>query len=235
VKQLLERIAKNIAALRARIDAAAERSRRSPDAVSLLPITKMQNAETTSALLEAGVTTIGENRVVDAIRKAEAMGDAAGRFSWQLVGHLQTNKVRKALTLFDGLHSLNSVRLAEALQKEMAARHAERRLPVYIEVNTSDEEAKTGAAESEAREVLIALKDCPQLVPVGLMTMGPLSPNAEDARPCFRRLRELLAELRAADLAPADCSGLSMGMSGDFEVAVEEGATVVRVGTAVFA
>ncbi len=230
-----DRIGRNLEVLRACIAAAADRAGRDASEVSLLPITKMQDAETTAALLEAGVTEIGENRVLDAKRKAETMGESASAFCWQLVGHLQTNKVRKALTLFSGLHSLNSVRLAEALQKEMAARHAERRLPVYLEVNTSDEKAKTGAAESEAHEILAALKDCPHLAPTGLMTMGPLSQNAEDARPGFKRLRELLIELRQGGLVPESCSGLSMGMSGDFEVAVEEGSTVVRVGTAVFA
>ncbi len=234
MSELADSLGRNITGLCRRIENAADRAGRDPGEVALLPITKMQDTPTTAALLEAGITEIGENRVVDAVRKAEAMGDAARGFNWQLVGHLQTNKVRKALALFSGLHSLDSVRLAAALQKEMAARHAERTLPVYVEVNTSGEGPKTGASESQAREVLAALRDCPRLMPIGLMTMGPLSPDPEDARPCFRRLRELLSELRESGLAPGDCDGLSMGMSGDFEVAVEEGATVVRVGTAVF-
>jgi pyridoxal phosphate enzyme (YggS family) len=234
VSELGDRIRKNIEAIRGRIAVAAERAGRDPGAVALLPITKMQDATTTAALLEAGAVEIGENRVRDALRKAEAMGEAGGKFGWQLVGHLQTNKVRKALQLFSGMHSLDSARLARALEKEMAARHAEGKLPVYVEVNTSAEAAKTGAAEDEARKVFRELEDCPHLLPAGLMTMGPLSPDPEDARPCFRRLRELLAEVRDSGLAPEGCAGLSMGMSGDFEVAVEEGATIVRVGTAVF-
>lgn len=231
---------------------AAERVGRDPDGIALLPVTKMQDAATTAATLEAGITEIAENRVVDAVRKAEQMGDAAGRLDWQLIGHLQTNKVRKALHLFSGMHSLDSVRLAEALQKELARRAGDRDqdrrsggsgspvpdpgrpFRVYVEVNTSAESAKTGAGESEAREVFAALKDCPRLLPVGLMTMGPLDPDPETARPCFRRLRELLAELREGGLAPESCTGLSMGMSADFEVAVEEGSTVLRIGTAVF-
>jgi hypothetical protein len=106
---------------------------------------------------------------------------------------------------------------------------------VYIEVNTSGDAAKTGASEDEVRAIFEKLKTCPHLTPVGLMTMGPLSGGPEAARPCFRRLRELLAALRAEELAPESCAGLSMGMTGDFEAAVEEGATVVRIGTAVFA
>lgn len=235
MSELVERVSANLAGLREKIARAAERAGRDPAEVSLLPITKMQDAETTAALIEAGATEIGENRVIDAVRKAEAMGEAAGKLSWQLVGHLQTNKVRKALTLFAGMHSLDSVRLAAALEKEMAERHAEKTFPVYVEVNTSGEGAKTGAAETECRDILSKLAECPHVTPVGLMTMGPLDPDAEKARPCFRRLREFLAELREAGLAPDGCTGLSMGMSGDFEVAVEEGSTAVRVGTAVFA
>jgi pyridoxal phosphate enzyme (YggS family) len=235
VSELGDRIGENIAAIRRRIDGAAERAGRDPAGVALLPVTKMQDAGTTAALLEAGVAEIGENRVQDALRKAVAMGDAASKFGWQLVGHLQTNKVRKALELFSGLHSLDSVRLARALEKEMAARHGERRLPVYVEVNTTGEEAKTGAAEEEAREILEAAAECPHLEAAGLMTMGPLDPDPETARPCFRRLREMLAGFRDGGLIPDGCTGLSMGMSGDFEIAVEEGSTVVRVGTAVFA
>jgi pyridoxal phosphate enzyme (YggS family) len=234
VSELVDRIRRNLANVRARIAAAAERAGRDPAGVALLPVTKMQDAPTTAALLQAGIYEIGENRVQDALRKADLLGAAAGKFRWQLIGHLQTNKVRKALTLFCGLHSLDSVRLAEALERELAARHGESSLRVYVEVNTSAEEAKTGAAEGEAREILGRLAECPHLVPAGLMTMGPLSPDPEDARSCFRRLRELLGSFRDAGLLPADCAGLSMGMSGDFEVAVEEGATVVRVGTAVF-
>ncbi len=235
MNELVERVKANLAGLRERLARAAERAGRNPDEIRLLPITKMVGPEETSALIEAGVTEIGENRVVDALRKAEAMGPAAGRLSWQMVGHLQTNKVRRALTLFGGMHSLDSARLAAALEKEMAERHAEERLAVYVEVNTSGEAAKTGAAESATRDIFSKLAECPHVVPVGLMTMGPLDPDAEKARPCFQRLKGLLGGLREAGLAPSACTGLSMGMSGDFEVAVEEGSTVVRVGTAVFA
>ncbi len=235
MSELVERIRGNLAGLRERLARAAGRAGRNPDEIRLLPITKMVGPAETAALIEAGVTEVGENRVQDALRKAEAMGDAAGKLSWQLVGHLQTNKVRRALALFGGMHSLDSVRLAAALEKEMAARHAEKTLPAFVEVNTTGEGAKTGAAESAAREIFSKLAGCPHVTPVGLMTMGPLDPDAGKARPCFRRLREFLAELREAGLAPAGCAGLSMGMSGDFEVAVEEGSTVVRVGTAVFA
>jgi hypothetical protein len=271
VDELTDRIRRNLEGLRARIAAAAARAGRDPAAVALLPVTKMQGASETAALLECGVSENAENREMDALRKAGEMGAAAGRFRWQLVGHLQTNKVRKALELFSGMHSLDSARLAEALEKELAkpqmntdehryeqpkARDSgpvvqdgtaalavnqepgtgnpEPSFPVFVEVNTSGDAAKTGAAEADVRAIFGKLRECPHLVPAGLMTMGPLSGGPEAARPCFRRLGELLATLRAEGLAPASCQGLSMGMTGDFEVAVEEGATVVRLGTAVF-
>jgi pyridoxal phosphate enzyme (YggS family) len=230
-----ERIGKNLAAIRARIAAAADRAGRSPAGVQLLVVTKMVGPEETAALLDCGVAEIGENRVQDALGKAEALGETAARFNWQLLGHLQTNKVKKALGLLSGMHSLDSVRLAEALEKEMAARRPDDRFAVYVEVNTSADAAKTGAGEPEVRAIFERLKTCPHLAPAGLMTMGPLEGGPEAARPCFKRLRELLATLRAEGLAPENCTGLSMGMTGDFEAAVEEGATVVRIGTAVFA
>jgi len=260
---LIARIRANLGALRARIAAAAERARRDPAGVKLLVVTKAVGPEETAALLDCGVTEIGENRVQDALSKAEALGERAARFNWQLLGHLQTNKVKKALGLFSGMHSLDSVRLAEALEKEMALRagvqgsgfrvqehggavpsatppsrtpnpEPRTRFSVFVEVNTSGDAAKTGAQEPEVRAIFEKLKTCPHLLPAGLMTMGPLSGGPEAARPCFRRLRELFAALRAEGLAPDGCTGLSMGMTGDFEAAVEEGATVVRIGTAVF-
>ncbi len=268
---LAERIGRNIASIRERIAAAAARAGRDPAEVQLLVVTKTVDAETTAALLDCGVTMIGENRVQSALAKAEALGEAAGRFRWHLLGHLQTNKVRKALSLFSAMHSLDSARLAEALEKELTKppMHADARrygngdggsspqmntdehgceslssvssapsvvkhFSVYVEVNTSGDAAKTGASEAEVRAVFEKLKSCPHLAPAGLMTMGPLEGGPEAARPCFRRLRELLGALRAEGLAPEGCAGLSMGMTGDFEVAVEEGATIVRIGTAVF-
>ena len=255
------RIRANLAALRERIDRAAERVKRDPAGVELLVVTKMVDAETTAALLDCGVTAIGENRVQDALTKAEALGETAGRFQWHLLGHLQSNKVRKALGLFGAMHSLDSVRLAEALEKELArgmvpssgflvpgsgndgfaanpelgTRNQELPFTVFVEVNASGDASKTGASEAEVRAIFEKLKACPHLQPAGLMTMGPLEGGPEAARPCFRRLGELLAALRAEGLAPEGCTGLSMGMTGDFEAAVEEGATVVRIGTAVFA
>jgi len=235
VSELAGRIRANLAGLHERVARAAGRAGRDPAEVRLLPITKMVGPEETAALLEAGATEIGENRVQDALRKAEALGAGAGKFQWELVGHLQTNKVRKALSLFSAIHSLDSVRLAGALEKELADKDLEIPLHVYVEVNTTGEGSKTGAPEEAVPDIVAAVRRTAQLRLAGLMTMGPLAPDPEKARPCFRRLRELLAELVAAGLAPAGCTGLSMGMSGDFEVAVEEGATVVRVGTAVFA
>jgi PLP dependent protein len=255
VSTTTERIGGNLASIKARIAAAAARAGRNPSEVELLVVTKTVGPEETAALLDCGVTMIGENRVQDALAKAETLGETAGRFRWHLLGHLQTNKAKKALGLFSAMHSLDSVRLAEALEKELSkpqmhadsrrsdssvvnqepgTRNQEQPFSVFVEVNTSGDASKTGASEAEVRAILEKLKACPHLRPAGLMTMGPLEGGPEAARPCFRRLRELLAALRAEGLAPEGCTGLSMGMTGDFEVAVEEGATVVRIGTAVF-
>lgn len=230
-----ERIRANLAAVRERMARAAERAGRDPAGVKLLVVTKSASAEEVAALPACGVGEAGESRVQDAQAKARALGAAAGALRWQLIGHLQTNKARKALEVFSGMHSLDSARLAAALEKELAARRPDAAFPVYIEVNTTGEDAKTGASGEELRAILEKLRQCPHLDPVGLMTMGPLGGGPEAARKCFRRLRETLAELRAAGQVPAGCSGLSMGMSGDFEAAIEEGATVVRVGSAIFA
>lgn len=216
-----EQIAANLANVRARIAAAARRAGRDPAAVTLIAVSKTFPAEAVIAASRAGATDMGENRVQEAADK-RALVDAAGiRPRWHLVGHLQTNKVRSALKVFDILHSIDSLRLAETI-----SRAADRPIAMLIEVNVAGEQSKSGIAPEEVETVVPAIARLPHVVVRGLMTVAPPVADPEDVRPVFRRLRELRDGLGLTEL--------SMGMSNDVEVAVEEGATLVRVGRAIF-
>ncbi len=219
-------IAENLRRARERIAAACARRGRDPAEINLLAVTKTVGAETVRRLAELGVKDVGESRVQEARAKAEALAGAG--FAWHLVGHLQTNKIRPALELFSWIHSVASVKLLAGLER--AAREAGRRVRVFLEVNTSGEPAKQGVAPAGLGELAAALAGAQFVEAAGLMTMGPLDPNPEAARPGFR----LLKELRDRFAGPRLGRELSMGMSGDFEVAVEEGATWLRLGTALF-
>jgi PLP dependent protein len=222
-------LALRLAAVRERIAAAAARAGRPASAVHLLAVTKTVDARAVEALASLGIEDVGENRVLDALRKAgDVRAEVRARIRWHLIGHLQTNKVKKALELFASIHSIDSTRLARAVHEEAIARG--RRLPVHFEVNVSGEASKGGFAPDELRAALPELLALSGLEVRGLMTMAPISDDPESSRPVFRALRELRDSLGGASALPA----LSMGMSGDFEVAVEEGSTCVRVGTALF-
>jgi hypothetical protein len=217
------RIRANVAAVRARIAAACARAGRPADSVTLVAVTKTETADAYAVLLEAGVRDVAENRIQEAERK---LGKAPPEVRRHLVGHLQTNKVRRAVGLFDVVHSVDSERLALALS-EQAAR-AGRSLDVFVEIN-SGEKQKQGLTPEELPPFLGRVASLPALRWLGLMTMAPLSGDPEDARPYFRTLASL------ARAAGPSLAALSMGMSNDFEVAVEEGATHVRIGRALFA
>ena len=212
----------------AKIDAACKRAGRDPSEVEIVAVTKTHGAETVDEAWECGLGIIGENKVQEAAWKKPA--SKAGP-SWHLIGHLQSNKVRPALELFDVIHSVDSLKLVdriEAVAEETGARPA-----VLLEVNVSGEKSKSGMTPAEAAPVLRhILECCPRIAVEGLMTMAPFSENPEDARPYFRRLRELRDSLEAE--LEISLPRLSMGMSGDYEVAVEEGATWVRLGTVLF-
>jgi PLP dependent protein len=209
-----------LADVRTRIERACARVGRSPSEVTLVAVTKGHDAsEIRSVLLEHGHTALGENRVQEWRAKAEALPHA----EWHFIGNLQTNKV-KYLRDVHAIHSLGSTRLVDALERQGAK--WEHRFRVFVEVNVAGEASKHGVPLEEAAEVVAYVRSLPHLELLGLMTMAPYSEDAEDARPTFRRLRELRDTLGVAEL--------SMGMSGDFEVAVEEGATFVRVGSALF-
>lgn len=229
-------LAARIAALRARIDAAAHRAGRDPAAVRLLGASKRQPAARVAAAARAGLLDFGENYVQEASSKIlmvkEILGsEAAAQLRWHGIGRLQRNKAREAVASFSRIHTVDSARLAAEL-----ARHADaagRRLPVLLQVNLSGEPQKAGVAAAALPDLLDAVAAQASLEAVGLMTMPAPAADPELARPVFSALRALRDELRATP-SGAKLSELSMGMSHDFEVAVEEGATWVRIGTDLF-
>ena len=228
-------VAERLAALRERIAAAARRAGRDPAEVTLVGVTKRVPAERVAEALRAGLDVLGENYVQEARAKDEALrallGPAAPRPRWRLIGRLQRNKARDAVALFDAVETVDRADLALELDRRAAA--AGRSLEVLLQVNLSREPQKGGAAEEELPALLAACAGLPQLRVAGLMTVPAAGPDPEASRPAFARLRALAAELRDAP-GGAGLRALSMGMSADFEVAIEEGATLVRIGTALF-
>jgi pyridoxal phosphate enzyme (YggS family) len=224
-------VAAAVAAVRERISRAARRAGRRAEDVRLLAVSKTHPPEAVRAAYAAGVRDFGENKVQEAEGKiAELAGLRTGGLTWHLVGHLQSNKARRAAELFDVVHSLDNVALAPRL--EQAAAQAGKVLKALVQVDLAGEETKFGMDEAKLLPALEQLRGSKSLHVVGLMALPPQAADAEDVRPYFRRLRQLMERARAEDLLLG--SELSMGMSDDFEVAVEEGATMVRVGTAVF-
>jgi pyridoxal phosphate enzyme (YggS family) len=221
-----DKMQERLAAVRRRIEAAAARSGRPSSAVTLVAVSKTIPPATIREAVSAGVKILGENRVQEAREKIEALPGAA---EWHLIGHLQTNKAKLAVGLFDCIHSLDSVRLTQELGRH--AEEAGRRLRCLVEVNLGEEAQKSGVDAAEVRPLLEAARQLPRLSVQGLMTIPPFLPDPESARPFFRRLRDLRDRLESDGWTLPD---LSMGMSHDFEVAIEEGATLVRIGTAIF-
>ena len=214
---------RRVAEVRERIVAAAERSGRSANDVTLIAVTKTWPAETVAEALGAGLVNFGENRVQEGVAKAESVAQLAPEAAptWHLIGHLQTNKVRAALGCFAKLHSVDSERLLLAISTA-----ATKPVPLLIEVNVSNEATKDGIAVAELPGLLAFAAGLPNLDVRGLMTVAPHVPNPNDARPVFRELRGLAEHHGLKDL--------SMGMTNDYEVAIEEGSTCVRVGRALF-
>ena len=223
----------NIAAVRERVAAAARRAARRPEEIALMAVSKTHPAERIREAYAAGLRVFGENRVQEFAGKAGALADLAGA-SWHMIGHLQTNKAAKAAELFDAVDSVDSVKLTEKL--DAAARSLGKRLSVLIEVNVGGEAAKSGVAPDsrELEELLLAAPRFEALEFRGLMTVPPFSDDPEEARPYFRKLRALRDAIAGRKLPAVGMESLSMGMSHDFEVAIEEGSTCVRVGTAIF-
>jgi len=220
-------IAHNLKEVRAAIAAAAQRAGRDPGRVRLVAVSKTVDLERLRAAIDAGQDLFGENYLQEARDKIAALGR---QVRWHLVGHLQSNKARGAAELFDLIHSVDRVKLARALSA--AAARLDKVQDVLIQVNQGGEATKSGVSPEAAPELLKEVARLPHLKVLGLMTMPPWFPDPEAARPYFRALRELRDRLR--DLSGLPLTELSMGMSGDFAVAAEEGATLVRVGTAIF-
>ncbi len=220
-------LAANLSNLRERIAAAATRAGRAPDSVTLLAVTKSQPPEVVQEAARLGLTLFGENKVQEARAKIPL---CPGRLRWHMIGHLQSNKCRDAVELFEMVQSVDSLRLAEELDKR--AEQAAKTLPVMLEVNIVGEASKFGYQPEQLLADLERLNALGRLEIHGLMAIPPWSPLPETVRPAFRKLREL--NERCEQKLGAPLPHLSMGMSGDFEVAIEEGATLVRIGTALF-
>ena len=226
----VEDFVRNLAAVRARMAAAAERAGRDPSQVRLLPVSKTVPEERIRLAVQAGCHTLGENKVQEAKRKHHNLTDL--EVSWSVIGHLQTNKAKDVAAFADEFQALDSLRVAEALDRRLEA--AGRSLDIYVQVNTSGEEAKHGISPNELVEFLTRLPHYPTLRVRGLMTMAIFTSDTERVRACFTLLRNLRDQAREHDADLLGPGELSMGMSGDYETAIEEGASVVRVGQAVF-
>lgn len=222
-------IRSNILQVLERIEDAAARSLRDARDVKLVAVTKTVEAPRIIEAIESGITAIGENRVQEADRKFR---EGLPPVEKHLVGHLQTNKVKKALELFDMIQSVDSLRLAREIAKRSEAVGAT--TEVLVEVNTSGEETKYGLGPSEALDAVREMADLKGIRIAGLMTIGAFLDDPEDVRPCFRSLREIRDTIEEAVIPGVATVHLSMGMTNDYEVAIEEGATIVRVGRAIF-
>ena len=227
---MMTHIAANVADIRHRIAEAARRSGRSADAVKLIAVTKYAGPDEIRALAAAGCTELGESRPQQLWEHADAIGDLSVR--WHMIGHLQRNKVERTLPLVTMVHSVDSVRLAEAI--DAAAGASGRPMPVLLEVNISGEAAKHGFAPTDIEPLFPQLLELKQIEITGLMCIAGLEGGDAAARRDFAALRTLRDRLQAVCPAGVHLNELSMGMSGDFEIAIEEGATMVRVGSALF-
>jgi PLP dependent protein len=226
-------ISDNIAAILERIAGAARRGGRPPESVALMAVSKTHPPERIREAHAAGLRLFGENRVQEFAGKAAALGDLA-RTEWHMIGHLQTNKAAKAAELFGAVDSVDSVKLAEKL--DAAAQSVGKKLRVLVEINVGGESAKSGVAPDsrDLEELLLAAPRYEAMEFRGLMTVPPFTDDPEGARPYFRKLRELRDSITTRRLPAMNMQVLSMGMSHDFEIAIEEGSTCVRVGTAIF-
>jgi pyridoxal phosphate enzyme (YggS family) len=224
-------LSQRIRRVRERMDEAARRCHRSGAEITLVAVSKTHPVAAIQTGINAGLTDFGENRVQEAEQKIPVVGRDSAR--WHLIGHLQSNKARRAVELFDVIHSLDSIALAQRLDRicEEVNRDS---LPVLIQVDLGHEATKSGVDVGSIRELIAEVRRCSRLQLAGLMTLPPFFDEVERVRPYFRRLRELRDELQADGAFENRLGELSMGMTHDFEVAIAEGATIVRVGTAIF-
>jgi hypothetical protein len=220
-------LAENLDSIQQRIRAACDRAGRAPDSVTLLAVTKGQPPDVVNEAGKLGLVFFGENKIQDAKAKIPL---CAGRLRWHFIGHLQTNKCRDAVELFEMIQSVDSLHVAQEISKR--ADLAAKTMPILLEVNLAGEASKFGYRPDAVEAELNQINALPRIEVHGLMTVPPWTANAENVRPVFRQLREL--KQRCEQILGAPLPHLSMGMTGDFEVAIEEGATIVRIGTALF-
>jgi PLP dependent protein len=212
-----------------RVEDTAVRAGRDPSEIKIIAVSKTKPVAILQEAVQAGATILGENRVQEAWQKYEELGKIA---SWHLVGHLQTNKVRRALQVFDVIHSVDSVHLAEEINRRCD--QLNRNVEILVEVKTSDEASKFGIKPEDSVELVEKISNLSNLKLIGLMTLGKWTTNEAEVRNCFQLLVKVKEEIESANIANISLKHLSMGMSGDFEWAIEEGATMVRIGTAIF-
>ena len=226
----METVRENLAAITSRIENTAYRAGRDPREITLVLVSKKIGLERIRDAAACGQLHFGENYIQEARDKIPHL---TGKLSWHFIGHLQTNKAGIAAALFDVIETVDTLKLAIALNKHLTA--LQKVLPILIQVNIGDERQKSGIPVGEAGNLLLEIKKLPMLRPTGLMTMPPFFADPEKTRPYFIQLREAAESFAAKNLfAPRCRPELSMGMSGDFEVAIEEGATIIRIGTAIF-
>ena len=221
VTEHTSQIAQNLLGIQMRVIEAAVRAKRDPFEVTIIGVTKTATAKGVIDAFIAGLENFGENRVQVLKEKLPGMLNIKNRSKWHMIGTLQKNKINKVLSLFDCIHSIDSTDLAQAINKR-----AEKPIDVFIEVNVSGEKSKSGCSIDAVKDIVVEVQKLPNLKLLGLMTIAPESHIAEDSRPYFKRLKELNDSL--------NLKSLSMGMTNDFEVAVEEGATHLRIGRAIF-
>jgi len=226
-------ITEKIARARERIATAARRSGRNADAITLMAVTKTVSPDRIREAYGAGLRTFGENRVQEFARKIDALRDLSAA-EWHMIGHLQTNKAAKTLEMFDHIDSVDSIRLARKLND--AASGAKKRISVLLEINIAGEQAKSGVRPDslQLEELLNSARELASLQFRGLMTVPPYNDDPEQSRPDFGQMRKLFDQIASRNLPSVRMEVLSMGMSHDFEVAIEEGSTCVRIGTAIF-
>ena len=227
---MYEHIPEQLARIRERIADAAGRAGRSPEDVRLIAVSKTHPIDAVRAAADAGQRDFGENKVQEALQKIAQSAD--NRLKWHLIGHLQSNKARKAVGAANAIHAIDGIDLLKRV--DQAASDAGRTVDVLIQVDLALEDTKFGASVPDVATIVQAAGNCTAARLIGLMLLPPLAENPEDARPWFARLRALRDQLLESGVAAERLRELSMGMSHDFEVAIEEGATMVRVGTAIF-
>lgn len=225
----MNKLAENLLQVQQRITVAAYRAGRSPEEITLIAVSKTVDVQTARQAFELGLRDFGENHVQELQHKRQAISEAR----WHMIGRLQTNKVKDVVGQCCLIHSMDRWNLAEAINKR--ADTLDIVMPVLLEVNVSGEDQKAGVAPGEVREFLRSAEQLPNIKINGFMTMAPISAEPEHSRPVFRELKNLLNELGKENIPNVELKYLSMGMSQDFEIAVEEGANMVRVGSAIFA